>query len=274
GPVHPGPSGHHTAPVSSPTAPTSAPTSTSATPSGVRAYAVYYVGQDPSGRPVLFREFHSGPSSTPAGALAVQGLESHPFDPDYTTAWRPGYLRDAKANPTQGVIFVTPGASLPQDRPAGMTAAYAEAAVQQVVYTAQAAFGSRLPVQFIRHGHPVDRVFGVSTTDPIAQGKVLETLSLVNISNPNEGAQVSGRLKVTGVNNAFEGTSVIYLERNGKKYLTTPTIGGMGGNRLYPWTVTLDLSKVAPGQYTLVAQNDDPSGQGHPDVDTRTIEVK
>ena len=78
---------------------------------------------------------------------------------------------------------------------------------------------------------------------------------------------------MTGANNSFEGNSVIYLERNGKKYLTTPATGGFGGNKLYPWTVTLDLTKVQPGEYTLVAENDAPSGQGHPDRDTRTIEV-
>jgi hypothetical protein len=49
---------------------------------------------------------------------------------------------------------------------------------------------------------------------------------------------------------------------------------GYMANRLFPWTVKLDLSKVAPGQYTLVAANDDASGQGHPETDTRTIIVK
>ena len=79
---------------------------------------------------------------------------------------------------------------------------------------------------------------------------------------------------MNGANNSFEGNSVVYLERNGKRYLTTHATGGQGGGRLYPWTVTLDLGKVPPGQYTLVAENDDPSGRGNPDSDTRTIEVK
>ncbi len=158
-----------------------------------------------------------------------------------------------------------------------MTAAEARAAVQQLVYTAQAAIGKREPVVFTvgrkpPGAHPT--LLGVDISQPIGNAPILKTLSLVNISSPNEGDQVSGKLTVTGTNNSFEGTSVIYLERNGRKYLVRPTIGGQGGNKLYPWTVTLDTTKVPPGEYTLVAQNDDPSGQGHPDTDTRTIEVK
>jgi hypothetical protein len=274
-PVGPGPSSRHTA--STPSTPVSSPTtvtSTGTTPSGTKAYAVYYVGQNPSGKPVLFREFHSGAASTPTSELAVAGLGTSPLDPDYRTSWRAGDLAGATVDSGSGVIDVALGTASVHDRPGGMSAAYARAAIQQVIYTAQAAFQKRLPVQFTFHGNPIDQVLGVPTSEPLSQGKVLKTLSLVNISNPNEGDQVSGQLKVTGVNNAFEGTSVVYLERNGKKYLVTPVIGGFGPDKLYPWTASLAVSTLQPGQYTLVAQNDDPSGQGHPPVDTRTVIVK
>ena len=76
------------------------------------------------------------------------------------------------------------------------------------------------------------------------------------------------------MNNAFEGNLVVYLERNGRKYLVRQTIGGQGGNKLYPWTVTLDTTKVEPGEYTLVAENGDGSGGRNVDSDTRTLEVK
>ena len=118
--------------------------------------------------------------------------------------------------------------------------------------------------------HPT--LLGVDISQPIDNAPMLRTLSLVNISSPNEGEQVSGTLLVTGVNNAFEGNSVIYLERNGKRYATTPATGGQGGLRLFPWRVTLDLTSP-PGKYTLVAENDDASGQGRSDSDTRTVEV-
>jgi hypothetical protein len=238
-----------------------------------KAYAVYYAGTNPRGTPVLFREFHRGPASTPTAALAVDDLGGAPFDPDYSTAWRAGWLKGAKADPNAGVIFVTPSTAAPADRPAAMTSREAMVAVQQVVYTLQAAFQTRLPVQFIRHGKPVGQVLGVPTATPVAQGPVLSLLSLVSISSPNEGDQVSGKLTVTGVNNGFEGSVVVYLEQHGHHYLVHPTIGGWGGNRLYPWKVVLDLSKVKPGDYTLVAQNDDPSGRGMAPTDTRVITV-
>jgi hypothetical protein len=259
----------------------SSPTSASSSPSrgipghtGTKAYAVYYLGSGPTGEPVLFRELHHGSTSTTPGALAVEGLGTTPLDPDYSTAWHPGDLLDAKANPKAGVIFVTLGHRGLLHRPATMSAAEAKAAIQQVVYTVQAALHSRLPVDFYFHAKPAAHVLGIPTPQPVARGKVLSTLSLVSISSPNEDDKVSGRLTVTGVNNGFEGSVAVYLERAGKKYLMKPTIGGWGGNRLYPWQVTLNLAKVEPGTYTLVAKNDDPSGRAHPATDTRTIEVK
>jgi hypothetical protein len=270
-PVGPGPSSHHsTSPV---TPPTSTATSPLTTPAGTAAYPVYYVGQNPSGRPVLFREFHSGPAATTTTDLALSGLVTTPLDPDYHTDWPAGSLASARWDGT--VIDVVLGRSAPHVRPASMSSREAEMALQQVVYTAQAAVQKRSPVQFLsRHGKPVGHVFGLPTSTPLTQGQVLKTLSLVNISNPNERAQVSGQLKVTGVNNAFEGTSVVYLERDGKKYLVTPVIGGFGPDQLYPWTASLAVSTLQPGEYTLVARNDDPSGHGHPPVDTRTVIVK
>jgi hypothetical protein len=272
-PTGPGPTSHHTtAPV---TPPTSSPTTTDpTTPSGTKAYAVYYVGDNPSGKPVLFREFHSGAGATSNADLAVADLASLPLDPDYRTPWHPGDLTAITLDSGAGVIDVALGSSAVHDRPAGMSAGYARAALQQVVYTAQASFGKRLGVQFTWHGNPIDQVFGEPTSEPLAQANPVKVCSLVNISSPNDGQQVSGQLTVTGVNNAFEGTSVIYLERDGKKYLTTPVIGGFGPDKLYPWTASLAVSTIPPGEYTLVAENDDPSGQGNPAQDTRVLEVK
>ncbi|WP_151081809.1 Gmad2 immunoglobulin-like domain-containing protein [Nocardioides cynanchi] len=269
----PGPNHHSSTSVTPPTSSTpSTPTTSGSTPAGTKAYAVYYLGDDPTGKPVLFREFHSGAIASSDADLAVADLSALPLDPDYRTPWHAGDLSSATVG--SGVIDVALGSAAVHDRPAGMTAADARAAIQQVIYTVQAAFQKRLPVQFTLDGNPIDQVLGVPTAEPLSQGNPVKVCSLVNISSPNDGLQVSGQLTVTGVNNAFEGTSVIYLERNGKKYLTTPVIGGFGPDQLYPWKTTLDLTKVTPGEYTLVAQNDDPSGQGNPAQDTRTLEVK
>jgi hypothetical protein len=276
-PVGTDPSSNHSSPPVTPptsTAPTTPTSSGTTTPAGTKAYAVYYVGDNPAGKPVLFREFHSGAAATSNADLAVADLAALPLDPDYRTPWQPGDLTGITLASGGDVIDVTLGTTAVHDRPADMSAADARAAIQQVVYTAQAAYGKRLPIQFMWHGNPVDQVLGEPTSEPLAQGNPVKVCSLVNISSPNEGQQVSGQLTVTGVNNAFEGTSVIYLERNGKKYLVSPVIGGQGPDKLYPWTTTLDLTKVQPGGYTLVAENDDRSGQGNPARDTRALEVK
>jgi hypothetical protein len=256
--------------------PSTSPSTTDPTDTtGTTTYAVYYAGENPDGQPVLFREFHRAADSRPTMALALDALQAAPLDPDYSTAWQAGWLKDAKANPNAGVIFVTPSSALPADRPAGMTSDQARVAVQQVVYTLQAASQTRLPVQFIRHGIPVDHVLGVSTATPLAKENPLSVLSLMNISDPNEGDEVTGRLTVTGVNNTFEGNVVVYLERGGQRFSQRSTIGGWGPGRLFPWRTTIDLSALAPGRYTLVATDGgNAEGTGHAWVDTRVIEVR
>jgi hypothetical protein len=222
---------------------------------------------------VLFREFHTGAGPASA-ASALRDLASRPLDPDYRTAWQPGDLTGAALS--GDVIHVSLGSSSLHDRPVGLSPADAKAAIQQVVYTVQAAFQRRLPVQFTLNGNPIDQVLGQPTSEPLSQGSVLHVCSRMSITDPNEGAQLSGKVTVSGVNNSFEATVVVYLLRAGsdKHLLVTPGMAtGWQGDKLFPWTVHLDLSKVQPGEYTLVASNDDPSGQGHPEIDTRTITV-
>jgi hypothetical protein len=292
----PGHTRHTSAAVSTATAtdpatpPSSPTTSPPATTTGAQAYAVYYVGANAAGRPVLYREWHRGPhlpAADPGGkggdvlTEAVQdALASLPLDPDYRAPWHALATLDHASYETtgaDGTLQIALKDTGIADRPTTMSPAEAKAAVQQLVYTAQAAVGKRAPVVFTvgrkpPGAHPT--LLGIDISRPIGNAPILKTLSLVNISSPNEGDKVSGKLTVTGTNNSFEGSSVIYLERHGRKYLLTPTIGGQGLHKLFPWTVTLDLTKVQPGEYTLVAENDDPSGQGHPDTDTRTLEVK
>jgi hypothetical protein len=242
-----------------------------------RTYAVYYIGTSPQDKPVLYREFHRGSAAASPTRLAIDGLESRPLDPDYVTPWRPRDIVEVKPDLARDVVYVSLGHDRLEDRPASMSPAYARAAVQQVVYTVQAAVGKRLPVQFLIAGVPAATVLGIPATEPIPQRNVLQTLSLMSISDPNEGETVSGKLRVRGVNNGFEGNVVVHLERGGTSYLQKATIGGWGEGRLFPWQVTLDVSGLEPGTYTLVASNDDPSGgqEGFgPATDTRTIVVK
>ena len=235
-------------------------------------YAVYYVGDGPGKRgPVLFREFHRGAGDKVE--LALKDLGGGALDGDYRSVWAEGDLTGASLD--GDVIDVDVDARV-HDRPAGMSQAEAEASVEQVIYTVQAAFGTRAPVQFRLNGNPVDQVLGVPTSEPLSQGKLTDTLSLMSISSPNEGDVISGNsLTVTGANNGFEGSAVVKLMSGDRMVQHKSTIGGWGGDKLYPWTVTFDVSGLAPGTYTIVASNDDPSGgEGNgPDVDTRVISI-
>jgi len=238
-----------------------------------RAAAVYYLGDGPRGT-VLYREFSRVPPDTKPLETAVSGLMAAPLDPDYRTAWKAGWLQTASA--TGGLVQVEVG-SAPTRRPSTMSARDASEAVQQVVYTVQAALQRRDPVQFTRNGLPVTSVLGVPTTVPVAQGLATKVLSLMNVTDPADGTHVDrGRLVVTGVNNGFEATVSIRLERHGTTYAEKAGIaaGAYDLDRLFPWRVTLNTSRLAPGRYLLVASNDDPTGRGRPDTDTRTVFLK
>ena len=122
---------------------------------------MYYVGANAAGKPVLYREWHRGPhlpAADPGGSggdvltEAVQdSLASLPLDPDYRTPWHALATLDHASYGTTGgtgtlqIALKDTGLA---NRPTGMSPAEAKAAVQQLVYTAQAAIGKRAPVVF------------------------------------------------------------------------------------------------------------------------------
>jgi hypothetical protein len=162
-----------------------------------------------------------------------------------------------------------------------MSARTASEIVQQAVYTFQAASGHRdAKVQFVRHHEPAPSVLGVPTDRPLAPGRVLAVLSLMNIASPSQGQEIDrGPFVVTGTNNGPEATVVVQLVRTSptgdQTVLTEAGIAtGCCDDRLYPWRVPIDTTDLPPGTYTLVASNEDLSGgsEGFPPAsDTRTI---
>ncbi len=255
----------------SPSSATTSPNPAVGTPA-TRVAALYYVGEGPHGA-VLFREFTPTPAATKPLDAAVQGLMTEPTDGDYRTSWSKGSLTTARLR--NGVIEVNVGPAATPGRPVSLGPREARETIQQAIYTLQAAVQSRAKVQFLRHGRPAPRVFGVDTSQPLAQGSVLTTLSLVNISDPTDGAVVPrGKLVVDGVNNSFEGTVVLELRQGQKVVRKKPGIGGFGPDRLYPWKIPLDTTTLAPGDYTLVATTDDASGRGRVYSDSKVIHLR
>lgn len=268
---------HSPSPATSPsgdggsTAPAS---TTAASPVGELTVAAYYLGDTPQGTR-LYREFDRVTAADPlAGAVAA--LQQSPADPDYSTPWSPGSFTDASYDGS-GTISVALADGLLGDRPSGMSEQAATMALQQVVYTLQAAAQARAGVQFTLDGQPVDRVLGVATSTPLTNADPLSTLSLMSITAPEEGASVSGTLTASGVGSSFE-ANVPWQVKQGDTVVKSGFTTAEGWmDKLYPWkTEAIDVSDLAPGDYTFVAMTDDPSGgEGKgPFVDTRTFTVR
>lgn len=270
-------------PAVSPTAETSAsdpvdPTPTSEPVAPTTTVAGYYLGAAPRGVR-LYREFLLVEADNPFDAALV-ALQQTPADPDYSTPWPAGSFSsisfDGIGIDGEYAVVIADGAL--HDRPEGMTPDEAELAIQQVIYTVQAAGQTRAPVQFSYNGNPIDQVLGVPTSEGLANAPVLETLSLMSITSPAEGEVVSGSFVASGVNNGFEATYAWEIRQG-----DTVVDQGFGmaegayEDKLFPWeTDPIDVSDLAAGTYTFAAFNDDPSvGEGGgPDTDTRTIVVE
>lgn len=243
-------------------------------PGKTYAVGVYYLGDTPSGS-ALYREFHRvRDESALLGALR-EATVVEPKDPDYRTPWL-GVMTIASAEVDGDVIRI--GLSDTAPRPARMTDREAELAIQQLIYTAQAAVQQRLPVQFELSGNPVAETLGVPTSEPLAQSKELDVLSMVSLTSPIEGQVVTdGRLKFDGRASSFEAT-VPWELRQGDKVVKWGFVTAEGWmDKLYPFQGQASFPNLAPGRYTFVAMTDDPSGgaEGNgPSEDTRTIVVK
>ena len=249
----------------------SEPSATGSPVPATSTLAAYYLGDTPQGTR-LYREFDKVDAASPIdGAFAL--LTTAPQDPDYSTPWRPGDFADWSVR--NDAVDVSVDSSLAQ-RPSGMSEQEAQEAVQQVVYTVQAALQSRVPVHF-----SLDTVLGVDTSAPVANAPVLDTLSHVSLTSPSEGQVVSGgKLAVEGVANSFEANVVVRVQRyEGTEIVAQEpfTAEAWMGDKLYPFSGSIDLSGVPAGKYLVMAMTDDPSGGAEGSgafSDTRIITVQ
>jgi hypothetical protein len=233
------------------------------------AYALYYVGDTPQG-PRLFREFRTGPGPQTTPAAAISMLQAAPDDPDYTSYWSAGQLLGATV--VNGVIEVDVDPSLvgPLD----------DLALQQVIYTVQAAAGDvLLPVQFVHDGNPVAEVGGLPTSEPLTSDAPLEVLALASISDPSDRRVVEDSFSANGRASSFEGNVPWELRDPNGNVVREGTAQAFGWqDHLYPWaTGPIDVSDLDAGEYTFVVMTADPSGGvegAGSTVDTRTVIIK
>lgn len=261
-----------TAPASTPAAEspdTSEPTSAPAQPTA--ATGLYFVGAGPRG-PKLF-PFTVEAVQDPAAVLAA--LTTAPSDADLRTWWPADAFASASVEGTRLTVDLAP--TLAQ-APAGVERRAAQLSVQQVAWSAKSALKAT-EVVFTVGGQPATTVLGVPVTGPVKARGFFKNITQVSVTTPTEGQEVSGSFTATGANNGFEAWLGWQLvDQSGKAVKEGNTTAEGWGEKLYPWSVTVDLAGVAPGTYTFRAYNDDPSGgEGGatgPEEDTRTVVVK
>lgn len=270
------PIGQPSGTVSGSEEPTDDPTTAEPTPGA--AAPVYWVGETARGLG-LYREFtpSTGDLLEFSVTTAVDGAAA---DPDYFSGWPEGAgVLGATSDGDEIEIDLSGDI---HDRPARMNAEEAQIAIDQLIYTAQAAVGEgRLPVRFLLDGEITDQVLGLPASEPLAEGSFIETLSLVNIDSPAHGAVVSGdTLEVSGVANSFEANVIVKLQRFEGTFVAFQQ-GVMAedwmGEQLFPFSESFDISDLEPGQYVLTASTDDPSGGAEgfgADTDSKVITVE
>ncbi len=259
--------------------PTTEPPPTSATPSAsdsggpeTVALPVYFVGDTPQG-PRLYREFRSLEVDNPTDEALALLTAGDTLDPDYTTLLPEGGLRLETSGPDK-IVVTLPDAEW-AERPDSMSAQETKLAVQQVVYTVQGIVADRLPVQFVLDGKS-SPVLGLDAASGFEAADQNDVLAFVNVTEPAEGATVTGTFTASGVANSFEATVPWEIrDQSGAKVLDGFATAEGWGDHLYPWQSPVDLSGLAPGTYSFVALTDDPSdGEGSgPTEDSKTIMV-
>lgn len=255
-------------PAASPSATTeqSAPTSAgpsedgSATDAPVAGpVAVYYVGDTPTG-PRLFREFRSPEGDGDALVVAVgMATTVAPLDPDYRVPWPDGATATAAHDEAGDLLTVDlrSGGTDLHSRPGGMSPDEARMALEQLMYTAQAAVQARPPVRFLLDGEATDQLLGEPVSEPLAEGDPMEVQATVWVISPQEGDEVSGALTVEGRGAFFEANVSWQVLQEGsvvsKGFATAEECC-----TLSPFEFVVE--DLAPGDYVLRVYDADVSG--------------
>lgn len=235
---------------------------------------VYYVGETGRG-PRLFREFHQVPDEgDPAVAAVGEAVGAEALDPDFGSPWS-GTGTDAGSVTHEGgtitVDLVTDQEV--RTRPDGMSKPEASMAVEQVLYTVQAALQSRDPVQLLLNGERTDQLLGVPTAEPLAQGDEMTTLAQVWIIDPQHGDTVEAGAEVSGIGAFFE-ANVVWELRQDEQVVESGFTTAEQCCTMAPYS--FPLPDVPAGDYVLVVKDQDMSdGEGSPPFeDTKQITIR
>lgn len=264
-------SGATSAPTSSAAAPTSRPVGAADT-----AALVYFVTETSMGDRLAAERTDLSGTALAASLSAIQA--GKPTDPDYRSVVPADSLRDPSLKPGKEITVSVAAPSYAKAM-VGTSPADAKLAVQEVVYTLNAAAGTSkkpLPVHFVDASGKDSTYLGQPSLAKVAPQ--LRVLSLMNVYSPSEGDTVDrGVQHFDGVGSSFEATVAWQVEdSSGKVVLKGSTMSAGWQGHLYPWKAAVDLSKLSPGTYTFIASTDDPTGGEGPGAvtDSRSITVQ
>jgi hypothetical protein len=255
--------------------PSQTPTDEPSTAPQEQALAVYWVGDTPTG-PRLFREFHRLPAGDDAIRAAVEeAVGGQPFDPDYYSPWAGLGVGAAGASYDGDVLTVDLDADPSvRERPGRLSREQAEMAVEQVLYTAQAALGegNDVPVQLLVRGQRSDQVLGVPTAEPLAAGDPMDVQGTVWVTDPQDGDTVGSPFTVEGRGAFFEAT-VSWQLLSGDTVVDEGTAMAEECCTLSPYSFEVTAE---PGNYVLRVYDADMSdGEGPGEAeDTKRITVR
>lgn len=280
----PGPAGFTTPSVRPDDSPSASPSPapTSSGPAGdTVAVPVYYVGDTPLG-PRLFREFQRVDARGRLLAAARAATEGTPLDPDYRTLWGGRVIDSVGFDGIGGqggefsVSLVSAGVLASRTN---LSPEEARLAIQARVYTLQGTAPPRDPVRFYLDSRPVDALLGIDTSEGVTNAPPLDVLALVNVTSPEQGSVVTdGELAISGVASSFEATVPWEIQDDSGAVVRQGFAMAEGWlDRLYPWSGTVDVSGLAPGDYTFVARTDDPTGGTEgpgPSQDTKSFTIE
>ena len=230
-----------------------APASQKASPEPGRTVAVpvYYVGQTASG-PRLFQEEHTVTDAVGTNLqIAVQeALIGKPLDPEYAAFDPSGALKVTTSVNEQAIIINLVGLGDVIDD------SELRVKLQALVWTADAATSTELPVVFQVDWNPPGAALPNDTTLPVQRDSADSVLALVSIASPAEGAKVATQFEVTGLASAFE-ANVVWELMQGDRVVRHGFTTAAECCTLSPYTFTVTAT---PGDYTLVVHDTDESG--------------
>lgn len=248
--------------------PEPSPSPTATTEPGPVVVPVYYLVETRGG-PRLAREQAEVTGDDPVRA-AVERMISGPDDPDYTTAWNPA-TRVLGVERSPGAIVVDLSG---EARTASIGSQGAAVMVQQLVHTAtDAADDDTASVLLTIDGAPAGDLWGAeSWTEPVTRDDPLSVRLLVQIDQPTEGATTTSPVTVSGEAAVFEANLLWSVLDGSGATVQSGFTTTAEGQTFAPYSFSVDL---APGTYTVVITEDDPSGgeAGPPMTDSRTITV-